>query len=231
MHRLLVFLTLLIPLFASAQSVYMHEAQEESENSEPISALGIIAFAIFVGVIYLIYKSISEASRKSERKKFEAKLEETKRQQSTINEGGFICPVCGKHVIDDNYVTMWRILEGHSCAIKFCKSCGNSYRNYEKEYDKYQKRDSEGLPDWLGIIIFVLMIALGLYILIKDCIRGEVFMGIIGMFITPAVVGGILGLVLQFFIKLFWNPKPSEPFKIPSLKHIKECNAIERRYV
>lgn len=229
MKKLLSAILLAIPSIAFAQSAYMHEAQEDAANSEPISALGIIAFAILVGVVYLVAKIIGGVNKSNERKRNEAKYEEFRRQQSTISEGGFICPVCGKHVLDGNYETMWRILEGHSCTIKFCKNCGNRYRNYEKEYEKYQRRDKNGLPDWFGILILVLMIALGLYVLIMNCIKGEVFMGIIGMFITPAVVGGILGLVLQFFIKLFWNPKPTEPFKIPSLQRLKECNAVEIR--
>lgn len=74
------------------------------------------------------------------------------------------------------------------------------------------------------------MIALGLAILVMSCIRGEVLLGIIYMFITPLFIGAILLLTFKLFIKLFWGFKPREPFKIPSLKHIKECNAIERRY-
>ena len=124
MKKLLSAILHAIPSFVFAQSVYMHEAQEEAENSEPISVLGIIVFAILVGVIYLIKRIICEARHKSERKKNEAKHEEFKRQQFTIKEGAFICPVCGKHVTDGNYETMWRILEGHSCTIKFCKDCG-----------------------------------------------------------------------------------------------------------
>lgn len=229
MKKLLSAILHAIPSFVFAQSVYMHEAQEEAENSEPMSVLGIIVFAILVGVIYLIKRIICEARHKSERKKNEAKHEEFKRQQFTIKEGGFICPVCGKHVTDGNYETMWRILEGHSCTIKFCKDCGNSYRNYEKESEKYQKSDRNELPDWLFVIIIVLMIALGVYILIKECTRGNVLGGIIGMFVTPLTVGGILALILQFFIKSLWNPKPTEPFKIPSLQRLKECNAVEIR--
>ena len=218
---------LFFPSLACAQSVYMHEAQDDAANSEPISALGIIAFAILVGVLYLIYKIIGEASSKYEKKKFEAKLEESKRQQTTINEGGFICPNCGKHVLDSNYETMWRKLEGKGYTIKFCKNCGDYYRWYEMDYENYQRRNKDELPYWFIILLYVIMIALGLAILIMSCITGDVLFGIIYMFLAPLFIAAILVWTYKLFIKLFWGPKPREPFKIPSLEHIKKCNAIE----
>ena len=53
MHRLLVFLTLLIPLFASAQSVYMHEAQEEGGSLNGLDTIMTILSVILLGFFLL----------------------------------------------------------------------------------------------------------------------------------------------------------------------------------
>lgn len=229
MKRHIAAILLSLPTVALAQSVYMHEAQEDATSSEPISTLGLVVFAILVGIIYLIYKAISTASDNRQRKKNEARYEESQRQRNTIREGGFICPVCGKHVSDGNYEILWRSFERKSYIVKFCKSCGESYRRYEKEDDEYRRKERQGLPAWFAIVIIVLMVALGLSIFVMGCIRGEIFFGIIYMFITPIFIGAILGWVLQIFIKLFWNPKPIKPFEMPTFQHLKDCNALEER--
>ena len=127
MHRLLVFLTLLIPLFASAQSVYMHEAQDDAAaNSEPISVLGIITLLIIVGIVYVVCKLIGSAHEKTKQKKYEAYNAEYNRQKETKEKGGFICPICGKQVLDNNYsIRIWS-KEQIAYSVKICSSLPTS---------------------------------------------------------------------------------------------------------
>ena len=233
MPRLFVFLTLLIPSFASAQSVYMHEAQEDAANSEPISALGIIGFAIFVGVIYLISKIIGEIGKKRRNRRFEARCEESRHRHATVQEGGFICPMCGKHVLDKNYVITPLMLKGHSYKVKYCKGCNDRYNSFKnEEYDYYRRKEKyKELPTWLSITIFVLLIALGIFVLVTYCMRGEVLLGLWFMFVTPMVVMALLGGVIWLVQQLMIGSKPTKPFETPSLEHIRDCNAIVRRKV
>lgn len=81
-------------LLAFAQSVYMHEAQEDASESEPITLSGIIATLVFIGIIWLIKTIISsiqqssqESKRKSEQKRREEKIELRKKQLTPIDLG------------------------------------------------------------------------------------------------------------------------------------------------
>lgn len=226
MKRYIINIFSLFPSVVYAQSAYLHEVLEEEAPPEPITFLGVVLFVLIIGVIYFVVRKISNASDKRQKRKFEEKYQELKRQEATIEEGGFVCPFCGKHVLDNNYATMWIIVNDNSYTIKLCNSCNDRKIRYDEEYSKYRKKDKEGLPDWVGILFFVFLIALGIYCLVMSCINGDVLFGIIGMVFTPLVVGGILGFVLEFFIKLIWNPEPSKPFDTPSLSHLRDCNAI-----
>ena len=227
MHRLLVFLTLLIPLFASAQSVYMHEAQEESENSEPISVLGIVAFLVLVGLVYVVVKIVEGEKHNSEKRKRAAETKEVDRKYATIKAGGFICPFCGKHVVDNNYQIMIRYYDNEKYKVKSCKTCAERYDQYLNDSLRFRRKNDD-LPRWLGIIYMVLLFGSGLYALIYNCIKGDVFEGILGLFIVPMVIGGILGAVTWFFQMLLQQPETTLPFKTPTLEHIRDCNAIQQ---
>lgn len=227
MHRLLVFLTLLIPLFASAQSVYMHEAQEESENSEPISVLGIVAFLVLVGLVYVVVKIVEGEKHNSEKRKRAAETKEVDRKYATIKAGGFICPFCGKHVVDNNYQIMIRYYDNEKYKVKSCKTCAERYDQYLNDSLRFRRKNDD-LPRWLGIIYMVLLFGSGLYALIYNCIKGDVFEGILGLFIVPMVIGGILGAVTWFFQMLLKQPETTLPFKTPTLEHIRDCNAIQQ---
>ena len=227
MHRLLVFLTLLIPLFASAQSVYMHEAQEESENSEPISVLGIVAFLVLVGLVYVVVKIVEGEKHNSEKRKRAAETKEVDRKYATIKAGGFICPFCGKHVVDNNYQIMIRYYDNEKYKVKSCKTCAERYDQYLNDSLRFRRKNDD-LPRWLEIIYMVLIFGSGLYALIYNCIKGYVFDGILGLFIVPMGVGGILGAVTWFFQMLLKQPEPTLPFKTPTLEHIRDCNAIQQ---
>jgi len=224
MHRLLVFLTLLIPLFASAQSVYMHEAQDDAAaNSEPISVLGIITLLIIVGIVYVVCKLISGAHEKTRQKKYEAYNAEYNRQKETKEKGGFICPICGKQVLDNNYsIRIWS-KEQIAYSVKICSSCNDRY--YPSKFGKNMKRKQT--PTWVYALPFIFLIGLGLYVLIRNIIIGQVFMGIIGMIIVPTVTGGILGWVFLIVQKLTSVSEPKSPLNKISIEHIRDCNAIK----
>lgn len=227
MHRLLVFLTLLIPLFASAQSVYMHEAHEDSANSEPISVSGIVAFLVLVGLVYVVVKIVEGEKHNSEKRKRAAETKEVDRKYATIKAGGFICPFCGKHVMDNNYQTIKRYFDGEGYKIKYCKACEERYNQYEIDRLKYKRKE---LPDWVGITLLILLIVIGLVTLIINCIKGNVFDGILGMFFVPLAVFFILGVPIAIFSKIIEKPEPTEPFKTPTLQHIRDCNAIHMTF-
>lgn len=227
MHRLLVFLTLLIPLFASAQSVYMHEAHEDAANSEPISVSGIVAFLVLVGLVYVVVKIVEGEKHNSEKRKRAAETKEVDRKYATIKAGGFICPFCGKHVMDNNYQTIKRYFDGEGYKIKYCKACEERYNQYEIDRLKYKRKE---LPDWVGITLLILLIVIGLVTLIINCIKGNVFDGILGMFFVPLAVFFILGVPIAIFSKIIEKPEPTEPFKTPTLQHIRDCNAIHMTF-
>ena len=91
MKKCIVSLFLLLPSFVLAQSVYMHEAQDDAAaNSGPISVLGIITLLIIVGIVYVVCKLISGAHEKTRQKKYEAYNAEYNRQKETKEKGGFI---------------------------------------------------------------------------------------------------------------------------------------------
>ena len=227
MHRLLVFLTLLIPLFASAQSVYMHEAHEDAANSEPISVSGIVAFLVLVGLVYVVVKIVEGEKHNSEKRKRAAETKEVDRKYATIKAGGFICPFCGKHVMDNNYQTIKCYFDGEGYKIKYCKACEERYNQYEIDRLKYKRKE---LPDWVGITLLILLIVIGLVTLIINCIKGNVFDGILGMFFVPLAVFFILGVPIAIFSKIIEKPEPTEPFKTPTLQHIRDCNAIHMTF-
>lgn len=72
-------LTIVLCICANAQSVYMHEAQEESEGSSFFEAL--LGFGIFVGVIWLISKISDEYSSKKEAKRKYLREQELKKRR------------------------------------------------------------------------------------------------------------------------------------------------------
>lgn len=121
---------------------------------------------------------------------------------------------------------MWQIIEGNSCTIKLCKNCGGSYYRYSKRYSEYKRKDKKGLPDWCSVLAVVLLIAFGLFNFIMGCINGEILMGIIGLFFSPIVIGVPLLLIIYYLFEFLKNPRPSMPFELPSLSHLRECNAV-----
>lgn len=222
MKRHLTVLILLIPSFAFAQSVYMHEAQDDAANSEPISILGIITLLILVGVIYVACKFIGSVHTQYRKKKYEAYNAEYDRQMETKKKGGFICPICGKQVLDDNYRTRIWSKDNIAYSVKICNSCNERY--YPIRFGKKKRKQT---PTWVFALPFVFLIGLGLYVLIRNIILGQVFMGIIGMIIVPVVTGGILGWVFLIIQKLVSVSEPKSPLNSIPIEHIRNCNAIK----
>jgi hypothetical protein len=84
MQKFFISLIQLLPSFAFAQ-VYMHEAQDDAANSEPISILGIISFLILCGIVYAVCKLIGSAHSKHEQRKYEAYNAEYNRREKQEN--------------------------------------------------------------------------------------------------------------------------------------------------
>lgn len=227
MKKYTITIILLLPSFAFAQSVYMHEAQDDATNSEPTSLLGIIVLLILVGFVYFIVKVIKGEMHKREKRKRATDAKEFDRKYSTIKAGGFICPFCGKHVVDNNYRTMIRYYDNVKIKVKCCNTCAERYDLYLSDSFRYRKNNDE-LPLWLRIIVTVLILGSGLYALTYNCIKGDVFDGIIGLFIVPMGVGGLLGVIIWFCQTLLKATEQKLPFKAPTLQHIRECNAIQQ---
>lgn len=223
MKKTIVSLIMVLPSFAFAQSVYMHEAQDDAANSEPISVLGIITLLIIVGIVYVVCKLIGGAHEKTKQKKYEAYNEEYNRQKETKEKGGFICPICGKQVLDNNYsIRIWS-KEQIAYSVKICSSCNDRY--YPIRFGNNKKRKQT--PTWVYLLPFVFLVGLGIYVLIRNIILGQVFRGIIGMIIVPTGVGGILGWVFLIVQKIVKFSEPKSPLdKIP-IEHIRDCNAIK----
>ena len=224
MKRIIVSLIMVLPSFVFAQSVYMHEAQDDAAaNSEPISVLGIITLLIIVGIVYVVCKLISGAHEKTRQKKYEAYNAEYNRQKETKEKGGFICPICGKQVLDNNYsIRIWS-KEQIAYSVKICSSCNDRY--YPSKFGKNMKRKQA--PTWVGALPFIFLIGLGLFVLIRNIIIGEILWGIIGMIIVPVFVGGIMGWIILIVQKLASVSEPKSPLNNITIDHIKNCNAIK----
>ncbi len=220
---------MVLPSYVFAQSVYMHEAYEDAANSEPISVSGIVAFLVLVGLVYVVVKIVEGEKHNSEKRKRAAEAKEVDRKYATIKAGGFICPFCGKHVVDNNYQIMIRYYDNEKYKVKSCKTCAERYDQYLNDSLRFRRKNDD-LPNWLGIIVMVLTLGSGLYALVYNCLKGEVFWGIFGLFLCPMVVGGILGAVIGFFQMLLKQPEPTLPFKTPTLEHIRDCNAIHMTF-
>lgn len=209
-----------------AQSVYMHEAQEDSEHTDPITFIGILSLILFAGFICVIVKVINGMEGKKEKSFNNEKNKETQRYYSVRQNGGFVCPVCGKNVMDKNYISTFQSYDGKMHHVKFCTNCGDKYNRYKEELLSLQK-EKEEMPTLLSVLILLLLVASGLYSLIVNCMKGDIFMGIVGMIMGPIIVGAFIGwiiFVIKNILKLF---KPSKPFKTPTLEHVKKCNALE----
>lgn len=226
MKKLAVIIVSSLPSLALAQSVYMHEAQDDATNSEPTSLLGVVVLLVLIGFIYFIAKVIEGEKHNREKSKRAAETKEADRRYATIKAGGFICPFCGKHVVDNNYQTMIRYYDNEKYKVKSCKTCAERYDQYLTDSLRYRRKNND-LPLWLSIIVWILIFGSGLYALIYNCIKGDVFEGIFGLFIVPMVVGGVLGAVIWFFQTLIEETEPKLPFKAPTLEHIRDCNAIQ----
>lgn len=227
MKDLAVILVSLLPSLAYAQMAWMDEAHEDAANSEPISVLGVVAFMVLVGLVYVIVKIVEGEKHNREKRKRAAETKEADHKYATIKAGGFICPFCGKHVVDNNYRTMIRYYDNEKYKVKSCKTCAERYDQYLNDSLRFRRKNDE-LPRWLSIIVMVLIFGSGLYALIYNCLKGDVFEGIFGLFIVPMGVGGILGAVIWFFQTLLKEPEPTLPFKAPTLQHIRDCNAIQQ---
>lgn len=211
-----------------AQSVFMHESQEDASESEPISLLGIFTLLIIIGVIWFILSAIKTSKKHNDFIKNKKEKEETTQRNKTIHDGGFICPACGKHIIDNEYDFIFETYELKSYKVKYCNHCAELREKYKDDLRQYELSNKEPeLPNWLVTIGILIMIGSGIFALVRNCMMGEVFWGIFGLIFVPMGVGAIVGCVFWIVQKFMEPVKPIEPFSKPSLSHVQDCNAIK----
>ena len=195
---------------------------------EVLLVIGVFVLLLLGGLYFKIYYWFKpDANPKNILQKANG-FKETQKKVSVV-DSGFICPFCGKPILDNNFRTMTRVLDGNVYDIKCCRNCSDKYYRYREADEKYQRSSQQEMPNWLYLIIIAISIGFGLYVLIFNCMRDEVLLGIIGMIVGAIFVGIAITAVIGLFVKLFERPKPIEPFKTPSLEHIIECKALERK--
>lgn len=111
--------------------------------------------------MYVVCKLIGSAHEKTKQKKYEAYNAEYNRQKETKEKGGFICPICGKQVLDNNYsIRIWS-KEQIAYSVKICSSCNDRYylskfgkKNETKADTNLGWRITLYFCNWIGIICF-----------------------------------------------------------------------------
>lgn len=219
------FIISLWSVYINSQSVYMHEAQEDSQNTGPISFLGIITLAIIIGIIWIISSIRNDVKKHNEIIKHKNKSVQQQLHDFPKNSDEFVCPVCNKHIIDRKFTIISYFYKNDLYHVKLCTTCGGRYSTYEEQLSNYLNHKNEP-PEWASCTLVLISIGTGIYALIRNFINGEYFSGLLGLFICPIGIGGILGGVLWLFQQIMKPIKPNEPFKIPPIEHIRECNAI-----
>lgn len=223
------FLIAIYSIAVFAQSVFMHEAQDDAGDSEPFSILGILTLLIIIGVIWLISTAIKTSKKHNDFVKDKKEREEITQRDKTIHDGGFICPACGKHIMDNEYDIIIESYELNSYKVKYCNHCAELRENYKDNLRQYELSNKEPeLPNWLVTMGLLITIGMGIYALVRNCLEGEVFIGIVALITVPMVVGAIVGCVFWIVQKCMAPVKPVEPFCKPSLSHVQDCNAIKQ---
>lgn len=225
MKRLYIIMFVLFGwLNALAQSVYMHEAQEEASESEEISLWSIFSALILCAIIYainLIVKSI----KASYTYKIELKKNEEKQR---ILEEKFKCPICGKIDSISNADSQYmQVKDGNrtvSHYVRLCKVCGFEHREYMRKYHKWSKYEGTALPDsWCNVIFIIngiailFLIGYHIYIQSMDYFFGRLIIGTIVLFSIQAII-------CKAIIKII---KPVRPFATPRKQKVIENNALE----
>lgn len=224
MKKILFLSSIIFPTVACAQSVYMHEAQEDSLHSEPISFGGIMVLLLIVGFIYLVVKAI----QLNEDSKIKKELKQLDDRLAAKEKGGFVCPACGTIVLDDNFIVINQTYENHCYDVKYCYRCGTNYKNYIKDCHSYRKQSDENvMPKWFFILSLIVVVGITLFAFIRNCIIGDVLNAILSLIIVPAVICGFfIGPLLMLVNYALKKPEPKKPFEKPTLSHIRNCNAL-----
>ena len=212
-------------ILAFAQSVYMHEAQEEAQEIDGISLWDMFSTLIFIAIIYVVVQSVRFAKYSYTQKKEIRKKEENQR----ILEDKFKCPICGKiESISYANTQYMQIKDGNRSVFHFvrlCKSCGTEHKEYMRKYYRWSKYDGTALPDsWCNIIFIITgigilsLIGYHIYIQSMDFFWGRLIFGTIALF-------SIQVLVCKAFINII---KPIKPFSTPQKRKVIENNALEQ---
>lgn len=228
-----VFSYIFIMSNAIAQSVYMHEAQEDASHPENFSIGSILLIALVCFIIWIIYTAISQTKEHNENVRRENDFKVYIDKKKAIENGGFVCPVCGKIVTDDQYAAHYEMYHTKDEIIfgfvKYCNDCEKRNKEYENTLAKYSTKELKEIPDWFGCIVLSLLLIVNIATIVVDIIKHREFGFIIcDMFAYSVSLMFIIGIPIAFYnlIRKSSDYTPKPPFEKPTFDHAKDCNAI-----
>ncbi len=194
---------------------------------------GIAQILVTFGLLYLIAKlwnfvSLIRADNIKQSNNQSGVRNEHERTELNrlISENEYKCPICGKTEPISKCAECFLPLENSWYTVRYCSSCANQYHKYKDDYRNWTRNKNSDIPDsWL--LKIPLFVALEIPVLITY----HVYIGSMKffwgrLFFLPLISWLVVTLSIRLFFKIRWCFKPAPPFSIPSLKHIKKCNAF-----
>lgn len=223
-------------IFLYSQAVYMHEAQEDWDSSDGFPTLGLITLSAIAFIIWLAIKLITNTQERNAKIKEIKEKERNRINELTIKNGGFVCPVCGKAIQDNNYKVFSNSYIGvkRLCRYEFklCVNCGYDYIHYESDHKNYHRfhDNNKSLPDWFGCLTMIVLAAGGIAGFIVEIRKGEIFFAFLSLIQVPLailLIFGGTGFLIYKIICLIMAPiHPKKPFDFPSKEQAEKCNAL-----
>ncbi|MBQ9585412.1 MAG: hypothetical protein IJR20_05365 [Muribaculaceae bacterium] len=212
---------------------YEDDVAHEGAVFDGYTIFGILIVAFIIFVIWLIYTIIKDNSERKTKRQNEIDYKRSNDNKKVIEDGGFICPICGKQVTDDNFSKHLKMFpEGNEVIVgyvKYCNNCDALEQEYEQNINSYYRKSSKKeMPDWVGCVSLIILLIVNIAAIVLGIIRKNDFVDIImsmfGLSILSMLIMAIPYLLLN--IGTHFQIKPKKPFETPSLNHIKKCNAI-----
>ena len=233
---ILTIFNLLINIAVFAQTQYDYYEDDVAHKDSVIDGhtiLGLLIVAFIVFIIWLIYRTVKDNSERKAKQQNSIEHKKLIDNRKVIEEGGFICPVCGKQVTDKNYTKHFRMFpEGDEVIVsyvKYCNRCNALEKEYEQNINSYNSNSSKKeMPDWFGCVTLVILLIINIIAIVLGINRNndfaEIIVSMFGLSMFSIFVMAIPYLLIN--IGSFFQIKPQRPFEEPSLEHIKKCNAI-----
>ena len=233
---LFTFICLFINIVVFAQTQYDYYEDDVAHSNPPMDGytiLGIIIFVVIGFIIWLIYHSIKEKANNNDKIKWENHVKESANKKQVIEEGGFICPICGKAVNDNNYTKNIKIYDIDDKFIagyvKYCNNCYRKEKEYQKELDNYKsKKIRKEMPEWYGCFSLIVVAIANILAIVLGVIRhndiAEIIVSMFGLSIIAFLISSIPAIVIN--IGRIFLIEPKRPFNSPSYKQVNDCNAF-----